>query len=1019
MATTETRRIQFEFVSRDRGVGRDLEQIGRQAEDTGSSLEESGGRGGKAMAGLSKGLGMVGGALGVATTAAAAFGMAMSKGMDAQAGTAKMTAQLGLTKTESQRIGHDAGKLYSQAYGESLDDVKVAITGVIRNMDGMKTASSADLQQTTARAMDLATVMEEEVGRVTVGVSQLMRTGLAKNSKEAFDILTRGAQLGGDKAQDLLDTFEEYGVQFKNMGLGGKQAMGLIVQGLQAGARNADLVADTIKEFSIEAVAGGARVAKGFKSLNLNAGEMSKAFGKGGPTAAKALDLVLDRLRAIPDKTKRNTVAIELFGTKAEDMADAIYALDPSEATKKLGDLEGATDRAGKALGTTAKAKMTAFRRNLETQVVNFIGDKALPMIDKFKQEISGASIKPAPKMTVGRTRIAPADTGDSTKQMSSLEKAGIKLRTMWDQLSTFMTNKVNPAFKKVGDWIATKIWPVIDKFNREILGELVDQFKGIGRELGKNSANFKGLGKVVAWIAEILYKVLGPVMTWFFKIALKLMFGMVKIVIKVLGELLGVLGWLGKGVGKIGKGIWNFAKDSGKAFTGFKNVAISMVGLVLRGFLSFASLMVRGAAKAFGWVPGLGGKLKGAAKAIDGFKDKANAAIDKIRKSRTVSIDVKAKGHWSFGVDPALIRSRHHFGGPVSGKGQPGASRHRDSVVAALRVDEHVITPEEVDAAGGHQAVFRIRKAMRKGLLKGFYSGGPVGVNVKASTPSSAQMTRNVWSPINKGSLKLVTAVASELARVLSMFGGAMGVVRAARSQIGLPYSWGGGGKGGPSYGIGRGSGTYGFDCSGLTEYAWWKGARKSIGGVTYTQHPNSRRISGPRPGALGFNASLGHVALASDRPGYVIQAPFTGSHVQEVRRSMPDWRWPKAAGFYAGGPVGMAGARYVSGYGATRERAGVRAVGIAGDPRMRLERRGAGGPVRAHVPYVVGEHGAEVIIPRQPGQVLPAGSRVVTQHITAVIQVPPTVDRGAVGREVNEALLAYKRRGGKLATP
>jgi len=126
----------------------------------------------------------------------------------------------------------------------------------------------------------------------------------------------------------------------------------------------------------------------------------------------------------------------------------------------------------------------------------------------------------------------------------------------------------------------------------------------------------------------------------------------------------------------------------------------------------------------------------------------------------------------------------------------------------------------------------------------------------------------------------------------------GGAGVVGAARGMIGYPYSWGGGGPGGPSYGIGRGANTFGFDCSGLTEYAWWKGAKKHIGGVTYEQHPRSRAIGVPRPGALGF-PHMGHVVLASDKPGWIIEAQQTGTFVHERQRSgISDWRWPMASG-------------------------------------------------------------------------------------------------------------------------
>ena len=46
--------------------------------------------------------------------------------------------------------------------------------------------------------------------------------------------------------------------------------------------------------------------------------------------------------------------------------------------------------------------------------------------------------------------------------------------------------------------------------------------------------------------------------------------------------------------------------------------------------------------------------------------------------------------------------------------------------------------------------------------------------------------------------------------------------VVRRGLSQLGVPYSWGGGNAAGPSRGIDDGADTVGFDCSGLMLYAF-----------------------------------------------------------------------------------------------------------------------------------------------------------------------------------------------------
>lgn len=146
-----------------------------------------------------------------------------------------------------------------------------------------------------------------------------------------------------------------------------------------------------------------------------------------------------------------------------------------------------------------------------------------------------------------------------------------------------------------------------------------------------------------------------------------------------------------------------------------------------------------------------------------------------------------------------------------------------------------------------------------------------------------------------------------------------------------------------------------------------------------------------------------MGHVVIASDKPGYIIQAPFTGSHVQEVPgRSGYSWRWPKSAGYYAGGPVKAAGEGFTLGYTARGERGQVRAVGIAGDPRLRMEGRARGGPVRPYVPYVVGERGPEIITPRTSGTVHPAGSSVV------VVQGPLLQIDGHVLGDLDEVKVA-----------
>lgn len=92
---------------------------------------------------------------------------------------------------------------------------------------------------------------------------------------------------------------------------------------------------------------------------------------------------------------------------------------------------------------------------------------------------------------------------------------------------------------------------------------------------------------------------------------------------------------------------------------------------------------------------------------------------------------------------------------------------------------------------------------------------------------------------------------------------------VAAAASQLGTPYVWGGSSPGG-------------FDCSGLTMWAWAQ-AGVSLPRVTYSQRNAGQvvPISQLQPGDLVFYSGFGHVGLYAGN-GTIIHAPHTGDVVK-----------------------------------------------------------------------------------------------------------------------------------------
>jgi hypothetical protein len=63
---------------------------------------------------------------------------------------------------------------------------------------------------------------------------------------------------------------------------------------------------------------------------------------------------------------------------------------------------------------------------------------------------------------------------------------------------------------------------------------------------------------------------------------------------------------------------------------------------LVSSIWLTVVGVLVNGAAKAFGWVPGIGGKLKKAAEKFNEFKDKVNRALSGVHKDVNVTVHMR-----------------------------------------------------------------------------------------------------------------------------------------------------------------------------------------------------------------------------------------------------------------------------------------------------------------------------------------------------------------------------------------
>ncbi|CAJ1504463.1 NlpC/P60 family peptidoglycan endopeptidase RipB [[Mycobacterium] burgundiense] len=118
--------------------------------------------------------------------------------------------------------------------------------------------------------------------------------------------------------------------------------------------------------------------------------------------------------------------------------------------------------------------------------------------------------------------------------------------------------------------------------------------------------------------------------------------------------------------------------------------------------------------------------------------------------------------------------------------------------------------------------------------------------------------------------------------------------VIRRGGTQMGVPYSWGGGKPTGPSTGIDSGAGTVGFDCSGFTQFSY-AGVGVLIPKYSGDQYDTGRKVpvSQAKRGDLLFWGPGGsqHVAIflgagrmleASGSAGKVTVSPVRTSGLQ-----------------------------------------------------------------------------------------------------------------------------------------
>lgn len=265
---------------------------------------------------------MVAGVAGIATFSAKAAKALTDLGTEYSQAMNQFAASTGTSGEKLKAAGEIAKNVYANNYGESLNDVTEALAEVNK----MTGKTGEELQNVTESGIALRDTFGYEINESTRAASALMKN-FGVDSEKAYNLIAYGAQNGADQNGDLLDTLNEYSVQYSALGLSADQFVQGLVKGSEEGVFSIDKVGDAVKEFNIRSKDGSDSSKQSFEAIGLNANEMFKKFAAGGDTANQAFFQVVEKLQAMEDPVKKNAAAVGLFGTQYEDLEQNILPI--------------------------------------------------------------------------------------------------------------------------------------------------------------------------------------------------------------------------------------------------------------------------------------------------------------------------------------------------------------------------------------------------------------------------------------------------------------------------------------------------------------------------------------------------------------------------------------------------------------------------------------------------------------------------------------------------------------------
>lgn len=285
----------------------------------------------------------------------------------------KMAAVTGAAGAELEHLNDVMEEVYTNNFGEDIQDVADTVGLVNRNLKDLPTDQLTDATEAAISLRDAFGYTAEETTRAAAAIKK----NFGGETTKAFSLIAAGAQNGLDYSGEMIDTINEYSSQFSKLGFTADGMFGLLQSGADSTAWNLDKVGDAIKEFSIRSIDGSDSTKEAFESLGYNSKQMMSTFAAGGEEANKAFFDVLNTLMDVENEVKRDALGVSLFGTMWEDLGtEAMEAM--ANASTAAYDTGNALEQINTVQYGGLESSLQGIQRQAESILVT-IGQQLAP----------------------------------------------------------------------------------------------------------------------------------------------------------------------------------------------------------------------------------------------------------------------------------------------------------------------------------------------------------------------------------------------------------------------------------------------------------------------------------------------------------------------------------------------------------------------------------------------------------------------------------------------------------------